>query len=303
MESRAVSEQRLAEPDEDAVAPATRIVAWRGHSFTVLRHGVVEEALGMFCSDFEAGTQRFFDAVLPGCEAMIDVGAHVGLTTLYAAGRVGRVVAFEPSPVNFAVLRRNVALNPELSARISLFAEGLSDRDERVPLYAKAYGDSGSSIFQDVERARVVRGAAVATVALRHAPTVLREIGLSGRALIKIDIEGAEYQVVPAIADLLEETKPFLHLSFHPFNLLAGPDEYATTLLRLRRSLDIASALAHYRFMYFYAGGKWICLERAGRMDFLRQYLLRPKPVARVGTPQYGFIDAVAFTDAQVMGL
>jgi FkbM family methyltransferase len=300
-----VSERLVALPDEDPVAapPATRTVAWRGHVFTVVRHVVVDEALGMFCSEFEAGTQQFFDAVLPGCDTMIDVGAHVGLTTLYAAGGVGRVAAFEPSPVNFDFLARNVALNPQLRPRISLFAEGLGDRDERVALYAKAFGDSGSSIFQDVERARVVRGAAVATVPLRHAPTVLSEIGLNGRTLIKIDIEGAEYRVVPAIADLLAETKPFLHLSFHPFNLLAGADEYTTTLLRLRRSLEIASALAHYRFTYFYTRGKWICLDRADQMDFLRQYLLRPKPVARVGTPQYGFIDAVAFTDEKLPAL
>ena len=300
-----MSEQLLALPNEDPVAAprATRTVAWRGHAFAVARHGVVEEALRMFCSEFEAGTRQFFDAVLPDCDNMIDVGAHVGLTTLYAAGRVGRVAAFEPSPVNFDFLTRNVALNPELRPRISLFAEGLGDRDERVALYAKAFGDSGSSIFQDVERARVVRGAAVATVPLRHAPTVLSEIGLSARTLIKIDIEGAEYRVVPAIADLLAETRPFLHLSFHPFNLLAGADEYATTLLRLRRSLEIAAALAHYRFMYFYVAGKWVCLESANRMDFLRQYLLRPKPVERVGTPQYGFIDAVAFADENIQAL
>jgi FkbM family methyltransferase len=283
--------------------PATRAVAWRGQTFTVLRHAVVDGAVNEFRSEFEAGTLRFFDAVLPGCDTMIDVGAHVGLTTLYAAGRVGHVAAFEPSPVNFDFLTRNVALNPQLRPRVRLFAEGLGDRDERVTLYAKAFGDSGSSIFQDVERARVVRGAAVATVPLRHAPTVLREIGLSARTLIKIDIEGAEYRVLPAIADLLAETRPFLHLSFHPFNLLAGPDEYMNTLLRLRHSLEIAAALAHYRFMYFYEAAKWTCIESAARMDFLRGYLLRPKPFERVGTPQYGFIGAAAFSDEQVSAL
>jgi hypothetical protein len=35
----------------------------------------------------------------------------------------------------------------------------------------------------------------------------------------------------------------------------------------------------------------------ADRVGFLRQYLLQPKPVPRIASPQYGFIDAVAFSD------
>ena len=38
-------------------------------------------------------------------------------------------------------------------------------------------------------------------------------------------------------------------------------------------------------------------------MIFLREYLLRRKPVPRIGTPQYGFIDAIGFTDVRLPAL
>ena len=91
---------------------------------------------------------------------------------------------------------RNMALNPELREKVRLLPLGLSDRDERVTLYAKGFGDSGSSIYERVERAAVLRGYPLATVPLRSAAAMLRDIGLTPRTLLKIDIEGAEYGVV-----------------------------------------------------------------------------------------------------------
>nr|WP_294504733.1 FkbM family methyltransferase [uncultured Rhodopila sp.] len=229
---------------------------------------------------------------------MIDVGAYVGLMSLYAADRVNAVHAFETSPSNFDLLAQNVAANDRLRDRIKLFRFGLGDRDEHVPLYRKAAADSGSSIFRTVERGCLVDGTPEAVVELRNADAVLRGIGVSARTLLKIDIEGAEYLVIPAIAGLLAQTKPFLHLSFHPFNLVAGGDEYVVALDRLRRALQVAEALSCYRYMYFYENGRWCCIGESDRMMFLRQYLLRPKTIGRIASQQYGFIDAVGFADA-----
>jgi FkbM family methyltransferase len=278
-------------------------VTWRDRNFRVIRHPAVAAALAEFRSPFEAGTLEFFDAVLPACDKMIDVGAYVGLMSLYAADRLGGVWAFEASPGNFDLLRQNVAVNERLRDRIRLFGYGLGDRDDRVPLYRKAVADSGSSIFRRVERGGLVEGVPEAMVELRDAEPVLRGIGVTARTLLKIDIEGAEYLVVPAIAALLAEAKPFLHMSFHPFNIVAGDDDYLTALTRLRRALQVAEALAFYRYMYFFEDGQWRCIGRSDRMLFFRQYLLRPKPIPRIATHQYGFIDAIGFADTALPAL
>jgi hypothetical protein len=151
-----------------------------------------------------------------------------------------------------------------------------------------------------VQRATIIAGRSDATVEVREAGTVLRDIGLNARTLLKIDIEGAEYAVVPAIADLLRDAKPYLHISFHPFNIVVGTDDYVNAITRLRMALQIAEAIACYRYMYFYTQGRWINFEAVERMDLLRHYLLCPKPIPRVATPEYGFTEALALSDTML---
>ncbi len=157
--------------------------------------------------------------------------------------------------------------------------------------------DSGSSIFRDIERDGIVSARQDAVVPLRDAAAVLQEIGVDRQTLIKMDIEGAEYLVLPAIAAVLAEQKPWLHVSFHPFNLVSGEDAYRTALLRLRCTIQAAEVLSVYRYMHVYSDGGWCSIGPSERMDFLRHYLLSAKPVPRVATPQYGFVHAVAFSD------
>ena len=274
-----------------APAGARRVLAFNIVSDPVALHGANE-----FTSGFEEGTVRFFDLVLPRCDRMIDFGAYIGFTALHAASRGVEVHAFEPNPAAHDLLVRNVAANPALSPRMHLFRQGIGPRDEHAVLYAKAHADSGASLLQTVERGSVIQGSPTATIHLRDAAAVLREFGVDRRTLLKIDIEGAEYQVLPAIASLLADAEPWLHISFHPFNLIHSDDPYRTELLRLRGMLDAAEALASYRFLHIFSRGGWETVEANDRLEFLRHYLMRVKTVARVRTPQYGFIDAVAFS-------
>jgi hypothetical protein len=140
-------------------------------------------------------------------------------------------------------------------------------------------------------------------VELRDASVVLREIGVTPRSLLKLDIEGAEYLVVPALADILAETRPYLHLSFHPFNLVIGDDAYCNAVTRIRRAMQIAESLAPYRYMYCFSPDQWYCVEPEDRIVFLREYPLRQKPVPRIASPQYGFIDAIGFSDVRLPAL
>jgi FkbM family methyltransferase len=269
----------------------------RSLAFNIVDDPVVTYAAAEFTSGFEAGTLSYFDRVLPHCDRMIDFGAYIGFTALHAASHGVEVHAFEPNPVAYDLLARNVAANPNWASRMHLFRYGIGPRDEEAMLFAKAYADSGASVHQIIERGSVVQTMPAAKVRLREAVAVLREIGVERRALLKIDIEGAEYQVLPAIAALLAEVRPWLHVSFHPFNLIAVGDPYRTELSRLRGMLDVAEALAPYRFLHVFSQGGWETIEADDRLEFLRHYLLRAKPVPRIRTPQYGFIDAVAFSD------
>jgi FkbM family methyltransferase len=274
-----------------APAEAQRVLA-----FNIVSDPVAAQGAAEFTSGFEEGTIRYFDRVLPHCDRMIDFGAYIGFTALHAASRGVAVYAFEPNPAAHDLLVRNVAANPALAAQMHLFRHGIGPRDEQATLYVKAFADSGASLHRTIERGAVVNGVPAATIHLRNANAVLREVGVDRRTLLKIDIEGAEYQVLPAIAPLLAAARPWLHVSFHSFNLV-HEDPYRTELFRLRGMLDAAEALACYRYLHVFSHAAWETVEADDRMEFLRHYLLHAKPVPRIGTPQYGFIDAMAFSD------
>lgn len=268
----------------------------RGRSFHIYRHPVVAAAADGFARGAE-GTLRFFDAVLPQCRRMIDWGAHLGFTALYAAGHGVEVSAFEPSGANFQYLSANVEVNPAHAAHIRLYGHGIAAADAYAPLYAKNPADSEASLFRIVERDRPIALQPVGSVELRAAADVLRRADIDRRTLLKIDIQGAEYAVLPAIADILAERKPWLHVAFHPFNLAADREPYAASLHRLRAAMEVAEATACYRYMHLFAEGDWCSIGPDERQAFLRHYFLQPKTLPRIASPQYGFVDAVAFSD------
>lgn len=72
---------------------------------------------------------RWLDG-LPPEGVLWDIGANVGVFTLYAAvARRARVLAFEPSAANFHVLARNVSLN-QLNDRVTAYCVALSGATE-----------------------------------------------------------------------------------------------------------------------------------------------------------------------------
>ncbi|MBS0559845.1 MAG: hypothetical protein JSR21_07305 [Proteobacteria bacterium] len=134
---------------------------------------------------------------------------------------------------------------------------------EAATLFAKAHGDSGSSLHARVERRGVVAGRPAGTVAPRNAADELGALPMTRRTLVKLDTEGSEYRVLPRIAGLLAERMPVLHVSFHLFNLQDGTDEYRTAQMRLTAGLAAAGALACYPLIYARAEGRWMRFDPA----------------------------------------
>lgn len=280
--------------------PPSRLITCRGRQWWVLDHPLVDHAVAELVSGFEDSTLQFFDAALPHCARLIDVGGYFGLLSLYAGDRVNQVTIFEPSPTHRSILQANLAFNPILAARSTLIPAAMGAHASEQPLYRKAFADSGASLFEVVERQNLRRGEAEAVVRVLPAASALTEAGLDRATLLKIDIEGAEYEVIPAIAAVLAQHLPFLQVSFHPFNLVVPDDAVGTTLLRLRRMIDVVAALRCYPFWYLLGPGGWREITADHFAAFLRDELLNAKPVARIASPQYGLIDGVAFSPRQL---
>jgi FkbM family methyltransferase len=120
----------IAETAEGTFALDTRdrIISW-----SILVRGVWEPYESAVLSDL----------LRPG-DVVIDAGANIGWHTVLFANRVGpsgRVIAFEPDPQNFALLKLNVALNDK--ANVELHNAALGERNEplNLVLNAENFGD------------------------------------------------------------------------------------------------------------------------------------------------------------------
>jgi FkbM family methyltransferase len=139
------------------------------------------------------------EALRPGM-VVLDIGAHVGYYTLVAAqavGPSGKVHAFEPCAETLSLLRTNVRANGFANVEIHPFAAGSSD-SKRI-LHVTGSSDSHGLFPHPLTE--TVRTTAVKTVAVAQV--------VQGRVdLVKIDVEGAEFEVLEGMGDLVSGEGP-----------------------------------------------------------------------------------------------
>ncbi len=102
----------------------------------------------------EPDTLQWIDGFQPD-DVLWDVGSNIGVFTLYAAVTAkARVVAFDPIPLNYAGLMRNVLLN-KVDERVMAFCVALSDETKvdklHVPAEATMPGGAGGTFSGNVD--------------------------------------------------------------------------------------------------------------------------------------------------------
>lgn len=137
---------------------------------------------------------------------VFDIGAHLGLHTLFYSAVADQVVAFEPAPGNYARLAENVALNGRTN--VSMWNVALSDRSAVLDFLDNGISQTGTLLMN----ARHAQGFRKIQVQAHR----LDELELPAPDLIKIDCEGAELQVLRGAAETLRRYRPVLHLEVHP---------------------------------------------------------------------------------------
>lgn len=148
------------------------------------------------------------DVVKPG-DLCYDIGAHHGWTTLllaHLAGERGYVVAFDPMQSNIDEIRANVRAN-HLETRIAIQPIAVSNQTGTRKFAADKDTKQGKFAIDGA-----ADGLLVATVSLDD-----YVFGLTTDMpdVLKIDVEGAEVDVLRGAHHLLEVRRPTLALSCH----------------------------------------------------------------------------------------
>lgn len=160
------------------------------HGFRFIGHeGVVQ-------GWYEKREVEIVEQLIPDADVFVDVGANLGFYSCLAKKQGLRVLAFEPHPRNLNYLYRNLGENGWDD--VEIFPIGLAESPGVMTLFG--FGDGAS----------LVQGWAHTSTKLRHHIPVntldnLVVDRLAGKKLlVKIDVEGAEHQVLSGARRVLD---------------------------------------------------------------------------------------------------
>jgi FkbM family methyltransferase len=157
------------------------------------------------------------NAMSPGA-TVYDIGANVGIYTLLSSSRVGgsgAVYAFEPLERNLAYLRKHVVLNKLQNCTIVEQAIGNREGER---LFSAIGGDFCAAKFSpdgDVSVPTTTLDACIYGAKRFRPPDVL-----------KIDVEGAEFEVLQGAARAISEFCPMIFVEIHGTQLHADCREF-----------------------------------------------------------------------------
>jgi FkbM family methyltransferase len=178
-------------------------------------------ALIQIVSSTEAEVENAFLGLLNPGDVVYDIGANIGWYSLLAAKRVGpagKVVAFEPSPVNVAHISENAAGNG--FRNVMTIPMAVTDQNGWATFLQK--GSLEGRLDRDDTAAQAARRAArkhrygsTALVPVVALDTWIAETGYQPPDVLKIDVEGAEVGVLRGMTHTLQSAKPKLIIELH----------------------------------------------------------------------------------------
>lgn len=160
-----------------------------------LKHFLVNLAPPARSDSFELSLSR----LAPDLTTIFDVGANVGDMTMALCERfpAATVYAFEPSAATFERLRQRVAASP-YHDRVRLHRFAFYERNGTAPMYVTSH--IGANSLLNISAAYHafnphVHEMEVENVRLVRLDDFVAEAGIENIDLMKVDVEGAEYEV------------------------------------------------------------------------------------------------------------
>ncbi len=144
----------------------------------------------------------------------IDVGANTADSTLYVASLncIAYVYAYEPFKATYEVAKKNISLNPELESKIHLLNYGWSNETsllEAIVIWNSGATNSINNHFIDIYSSSNKIDIGTKTkemLEIKESKTELLSIikkHTNQPIILKMDIEGSEYDCLENIADVL----------------------------------------------------------------------------------------------------
>ncbi len=174
---------------------------------------------------YEREIELLGNYIKPG-DTVLDIGANFGYFTKLFSKMVtksGRVLAFEPNPMTFGHLRFNIFTFGLSNVEAFNFGLGSSDTktDILIPQRENSFLglDLGQSFIKPNETPsrKIIMSQSVEIRSLKNANLKIDRIDF-----VKCDVEGAEFEVIVGMLDLIKKNLPILMVEITECSLQFG---------------------------------------------------------------------------------
>ena len=152
-------------------------------------------------------------------DIVVDIGANIGYYTLLASrqvGSVGKVYAFEPDPTNFALLKKNVAINN--CRNVVMVNKAVAERSVTMKLYLSDVNDGDHRAYASEETRKCI------SIECTSLDDFFKDSS-EDIDFIKMDIQGFECKAMRGMQALLKRSKGMkLTAEFWPYGLTRAGD-------------------------------------------------------------------------------
>lgn len=181
-----------------------------------LRFNAGRSMAGYLLGTAEPDMQLALKAMIREGMTVYDLGANVGFVSMIAArfvGPRGHVIAFEPLPANVQQIKHNAALNH--FSHVTVREEAVGREDGQACFDTTDFPTTGR--LQNTKRVHQEKTGEL-QVTVRRLDSVIPQAGLPQPDIIKMDVEGAETDVLAGAAQVIATARPLMLIELHGTN-------------------------------------------------------------------------------------
>lgn len=141
---------------------------------------------------------------------LVDIGAYIGFYTLLAAKHGCKVIAFEPDPRSFVLLKNNVQM-ADLSDRVLCFNIALGDKRGKLKFRLASIPSESSATEYLQNGFSKCMNVSMTTIDDTFERLFLNDVVM----LMKIDVEGFGLHVINGALKTIAKFKPIIILEVH----------------------------------------------------------------------------------------
>lgn len=173
----------------------------------------ISEELSMF-KVHEPLNTKFLSKQLEEGMICLDVGANLGYFAFLESskiGKTGKVIGIEPAPLTFELFKKNIKL--QKFQNISSYNFAISNKEGTIDFFVSS-SSNWSRIIEGEDSDHGDKGTII-KIKCKTIDNFIDELQLNKLNLIRVDLEGYEFEIFEGAQKTLSKLKPMLQIEVH----------------------------------------------------------------------------------------